>query len=336
MTVATMRCNKGIALLQNNRGSSTLYVVFVLPVMITMVILVIDIGQLIFERIRLQTTVDSCVLAAAAQQSLGLNEIADLNWSADQEYKKAKSILAGWPWYNSSHANRAFQFHKKVLDSIDSYQRSANFTFAKRAEIYAQRVKNQNLPNATLFSIAPSIVQSSLMQQDRREIKTVTYRYYATSCTGKDCYPVAPTKMYRWPDDPRRIGAHITFWPNFTTRRMPVSVTRELKVRWRKRTPPMTYVAYGLTQTPKSFLLGNRLFDLSRTTLLPVIPDSYRRYINGMRKSISMPRMTAYAAAKPFNGNVFSCKPQYQPMIYRLNQLKPSPMIYGYLGKMEH
>ncbi len=330
-----MLCDKP-TFIRDNNGSATIYVVFAIPVMITLIILVIDIGQLIFERIRLQTTVDSCALAAATLQTIGLNEIADLNWSAKNEYKKAKSILGGWPWYNSSHANQAFKFHKKVLDSINSYQRHANLDFANRAEIYAQKVKNHNLPNATLFSIAPSDVRSRLMQQGRREKKTVSYSYYTMTCTGEDCVPVAPTKMYHWPDNPRRIGAHVTFWPNATLRRMPVSLTRELKVRWRKKTPPMTYAAYGLTQNTKSFILGNRLLDMSRTTLMPAIPKKYRNYINKLRQTVKMPRMTAFAAAKPTGGDVYNCSPEYRPMMFRLNRLRPSPLIYGYLGKMEH
>ncbi len=192
------------------------------------------------------------------------------------------------------------------------------------------------MPAATLFSIAPGEVQSRLIRQGRRERKTVSYSYYTTYCTGEDCYPVAPTKIYYWPDDPRRIGGHITYWPDLTVRRIPVNVTRELTVRWRKKTPPMTYAAYGLTQNSKSLLLGNRLFDLSRTTFLPKIPPGYRRYINRMRKKVKMPKMTAYAAAKPTRGDVFNCEPEYIPMMFKLNRLTPSPLIYGYLGKMEH
>lgn len=328
--------NSKILLRVNEQGSAAIFVVFLLPIMFTMIVLVIAIGQLVIERIKLQTTVDVCALAAAVQQSIGLNEIADLNRSANIEYNKAKAMLGGVPWYDRSHASHAFNFHKKVLDSINSYRIHANYEFARRAEIYAQNTKTQNLPNTYLFSIAPAEQRVKLMHEGPREIKSVSYSYYATSCSGKDCYPVAPTKNYRWPGDPSHIGAHITYWPSLSYRRNPVPVTREMTVRWRKMTPPMTYAAYGLSQEIKPFVLGNGLFDMTRGSLLKTIPDNYKQYINRFKVAVTMPRMVAYAAAKPNRGAVFKGESIYSPILYQLKRLRPLPYVPIDYSKIEH
>ena len=295
--------------------------------MFSLLILVLVIGQLIFERIKLQMTVDACALAAGVQQSIGLNEIAELNWWAQIEYRKAQFMLGGIPWYDWSQASSAFNFHKKVLDTINQYRIMANYEFAHRAEIYAQNTKSINLPEAHLFSIAPPQQQMQLMQEGPREIKTVTYSYYTTSCSGSDCYPVAPTKNYQWPDDPMHLGPHQTFLLMPSIRRIPVPTTRELTVRWTKRTPPMTYAAYGISQEMKPFIFGNEFLDLTRGSLLKAIPDSYKQYINKFRTAVKMPRMVAYAAAKPNSGAIYSGDSSYRPILYQLKKLQPLPYL---------
>jgi hypothetical protein len=304
--------------------------------MFSLIALVTVIGQLVIERIKLQTTVDACTLAAAVQQSIGLNEIADLNMSATKEYRKAQIILGGMPWYDWSHASQAYNFHKRVLDSINLYRIQANYEFAQRAETYAQSTKMQNLPNTYLFSIAPGEQRIKLMQEGPREIKTVTYNYYTTSCSGHDCYPVAPTKNYYWPDDPTHIGAHVTYRPRVSLRRIPVTATREMTVRWRKRTPPMTYAAYGLSQEIKPFILGNDLFDLTRGSLLKAIPEIYRQYINKFKVAVTMPRMVAYSAAKPNRGMIFKGESTYRPILYQLKSLRPLPYVPIDYSTLEH
>ena len=54
------RCNEG------ERGSVTVFVALMLPILALMIFLVVNIGQLVFEKIRLQNTADACALSAAA------------------------------------------------------------------------------------------------------------------------------------------------------------------------------------------------------------------------------------------------------------------------------
>jgi len=92
----------------NENGASVLFIVVSLPVMFTLILLTINIGQMIFDRIRLQTTVDACALAGAARQSTGLNEIADLNISAVTEFRNAKKNLEGKSWSSDPAALKGY------------------------------------------------------------------------------------------------------------------------------------------------------------------------------------------------------------------------------------
>ena len=107
----------------NENGASVLFVVISLPIMFTLIVLTINIGQMIFDRIRLQTTVDACALAGATRQSIGLNEIADLNLSAEIEFGNAKKNLEGKSWSGDSSAlqgyNEQLSGFNKVIDTLD-------------------------------------------------------------------------------------------------------------------------------------------------------------------------------------------------------------------------
>jgi len=56
-----------------------IYMAFFVQIAAIFVILLGDMSQLVFEKIKLQQTVDEAALAAANIQAIGLNEIADLN-----------------------------------------------------------------------------------------------------------------------------------------------------------------------------------------------------------------------------------------------------------------
>lgn len=109
--------------LHNEQGASVLFVLIAIPVMMVLVVLIIDIGQMVFARIRLQTTVDACALAAASRQSTGLNEITDLNNASVEEYQNAKKNIEGAHWASYGTALRSY---KNQLRSIGNTIKNTN------------------------------------------------------------------------------------------------------------------------------------------------------------------------------------------------------------------
>ncbi|MEZ4568676.1 MAG: pilus assembly protein TadG-related protein, partial [Desulfobacterales bacterium] len=112
-------------------------VAFLLPVMLLMLMMIVNINQLVFTKIKLQNTVDACALSAAAVQAAGLNEIADLTGEMAYESAKAQWFLSSGTWHNFSFAvsARNFFYNSKsgVLDHIRRYQKEANAYFAAKA-----------------------------------------------------------------------------------------------------------------------------------------------------------------------------------------------------------
>lgn len=389
----TKRC------LKNENGASVLFILVSLPVMFTLIILTINIGQMIFDRIRLQTTVDACALAGAARQATGLNEIADLNVSAEMEFRNAKKNLegqswasdpsalkgftaqlkgfkktiaileekikwenkppviavledrkqyfeelvdmmgmlsAGLPWFDKSSFEAAYSQHKWALDSINMLRERANRHFAWDSWRFAKEVQRRSLPDAHLFSVARKVAGENLMTYQQKK-KSVRGRWWTDTCKGMDCIPVWGAGYY-FPTPPRtgldcKSGGSF-FVPPLpaieartvralpTLRRPPIATTtKDLNVRWEKRESAVTFVAYGLTQKAKGLILGRRLFDFRKSSIYSALPASYRRYIRRYFKTVQLPSMTAYAAAKPTGGSVYGQKPQYRPIMVQLNRV---------------
>ncbi len=395
---------------QNENGASVLFILVSLPVMFTLIILTINIGQMIFDRIRLQTTVDACALAGAARQSTGLNEIADLNLSAEIEFRNAQKNLeghswtsdssalkgftdqlngfertidilaekikwetkppvrevlkdrkeyfeeltrvmgmlsAGLPWFDKSSFDAAYAQHKWALDSINMLRKRANGHFAWDAWRFAKEVQRRSLPDAHLFSVAKKVAGENLMTY-RQENRSVRGRWWTDTCKGMDCIPVWGAGYY-FPTPPRtgldcKSGGSFSVPPlpakEATTvrmlptlRRPPIAMTtKDLKVRWEKRESAVTFVAYGLTQKTKGLLLGRRLFDFRKSSIYSALPSSYRRYVRRYFKTVQLPSMTAYAAAKPTGGSVYGGNHQYRPIMVQMNRV-PTTVFDS---RMEH
>jgi len=268
----------------------TVLIALILPILILMVILIANIGQLVFEKIRLQNTVDICVLAAATVQSAGLNEIADLNWEMQNEHKKISRILSSGIWYNKTEADRTIGFfynHSQtgVLNHIYRYQMVANRDYALSAWKIAQIVRKKNLPDSTLVrkKINHQLASFQILE------KPVSYQYYTADCTSPYCPPV-PTQWWFPPDDPRYFMPHKGNYTLPQKRIGPVSRIDSLPERIEKTS--QASVIYELRQPSKEFSMGKKLFK-------------------------PMPALTAFAAAKPAGGHTLNCDPSYRAELFK-------------------
>lgn len=290
----------------SEKGSITLFVAFLLPLMFIMVVLVADIGQLIFEKIRLQNVVDAVALAAAGVQSAGLNEIADLNSMLKIESWKLQLILASGIWHRKSQARSAIRFFKGgngVLTNIHRYQKEANEKYFKWADDIAKLVKLRNLP----FSRLESLNKGNKLIKFTSKKRSVYYLYWVGRCFPKPC--IRSTRVWSNPDDPRRIGGHWGVRGAIANRLFILPGRDRVLERIKKVKTPMTYAAYKVTQYPKSFIHGWR-------------PPW-------------MPKLEAYAAAKPTGGYISGGKAKYRPIMVKLKDLRPKPNVPN-LSKFEH
>lgn len=279
--------NKPVSLSQ--RGSVTVAIAFLLPVMLLMVALIVNINQLIFTKIRLQNTVDACALSAAAVQAAGLNEIADLNREMAMEHETAARILQSGIWRNFGQAARAAGFFRNgsngVLDHIRAYQERANSRYAEKAEDTAQYVKALNFPETTLVSQKNAVPLAILTEVPKR-----TRVFFYTESYSKG----SPRQTLNWQDPGRRDfadnrrGDYVILARRKTSR----STQFTMPERVVKRSTASTYVDYEITLPTGSFALAGGIFG-------------------------PFPELRARAAAKPAAGNVYHGEPEYRAVLIK-------------------
>lgn len=267
----------------------TVLVALTIPVMILMVVLVANVGQMVFEKIRLQNTVDTIAMAAATVQAVGLNEIADLNWEMQNEHRKIKKILNSSKWYSKKETRNALNFfyngRNGVLDHIYRYQNDANKDYAEYAWEIAQKVKDDNLPDTLLERLKENFE----LAEFERHFEEVSFRYYKKNCLRSSC---RNRQVLLWsdPDDPRYYDLHDGRRYRLRKRELLQRAHADIPERLEKKS--IAYVDYELHQPAKKFYLGSRIFEL-------------------------MPALTARAAAKPNGGHIMDCNPAYRAELFR-------------------
>jgi hypothetical protein len=265
-------------------GSITVMIVFLIPVMLLVLMLIVNINTLFFQKIKLQNTVDACALSAAAVQAAGLNEIADLNQDMFNEHHNIKHILKRFPpWYSHGHAKRAknyFYNHTSgVLDWIDRYQNEANILYWLKAEMVAQTVKHQNFPETTLI---PRHRQGKL-GLFHQESSGCSYHYY--TATDGSLFPTTnPTRI--WIDRPLPMftGYHDGSFTIIAKRIVPVPGYD--RIPYRKHKTSQVESDYEIRLPAQPF---------------PVMDVLFR----------GMPALVAHAKAKPAGGSVAGLRPTY-------------------------
>ncbi|RJP36326.1 MAG: hypothetical protein C4548_16075 [Desulfobacteraceae bacterium] len=276
----------GVVQLDSQRGSITVMIAFLLPIMLLMLVLVVNINHMIFQKIRLQNIVDACALSAAAVQAAGLNEIADLNRDLMTESQKIERILAGGVWHNYSHARDAKNFFSNgssgVLDWIYKYQMEANQYYAAQADNAARHVKDKNLAQAFLRARH----NTSELAGFKTEKYSYFFLYYLATDTSKA--PPRPTRRWRNPDNPRYAGDHDGVYYMPGKRRLPKPDFFEIPYRLEKQAT--TIADYDIVLPAHDFPLGNLFFG-------------------------GVPALHAKAAAKPAGGYIAQGIPNYRALL---------------------
>ncbi len=127
-------------LARDQKGQTTIFLGLAMMVLVCFLAFVVDLGQLVHERILTQSAADLIALSAANTQAVGLNEIADLN----MEYKGLEDdlyihLLAGI-WTSAGDATNLVEFFKEMMGRVRQLQDGANTVFALNAHAVAARV----------------------------------------------------------------------------------------------------------------------------------------------------------------------------------------------------
>ena len=272
---------------QDEKGSITVLIAFLLPVMLLMLMMIVNINHLVFTKIRLQNTVDACALSAAAVQAAGLNEIADLNREMGKENKKILKILSGGTWYDYRQADNARKFFYNgstgVIDWIQKYQKNSNTDFAIQSETAAQQVRKWNFPQTILTAKHDKTQLTRLKGHDQNAM----FVYYTV--TPPKGSPV-PTLHWFDPDDPKYEGDHDGTLTLPMLRTVPLPGKFRILEKMEKTAP--TYVDYEIMLPSHGFILAESIFK-------------------------NVPVLTAKAKARPAGGDIYLGKPEYKAVLFR-------------------
>jgi hypothetical protein len=284
-----------------------------------MMMLVMDIGQLVFEKIRLQNVADACAYSAATVQAAGLNEIADLNLSAELEYGKLLVILAktaGAPFTDQTSGQNTVKFYEKIFKNIRGYQDKANSEYARKALDVAKRVKKADLDelgvkDVSMRSINPksSESQPGKLMEYRKESGPYGYLYWLPIVI-----PPVPQNATSWNDamagDASYEGGHDGSMTTTVVSIAPSAASGSVKYKISKKSSPTTYSAFELKHAPHELILASSIFGRTKD-------------------------LVAYSAAMPTGGDVEWSLPYYKPVLVRLNTLNPKPKA-DYISKVLH
>ena len=278
------------------KGSITVMIALLLPVLFLMMAMIVNVSQLVYTKIRLQTTVDACALSAAAVQAAGLNEIADLNWEMENEFKKIKNFLSpkSGTWYSYGEALQAKNFFYNgsngVIDHIKKYQLRSNQIFADDAEKTAQHVKKKNFPQSILRPSHPSHDTKKLTVLIEPPRARVSFKYFRRSFSKG-----SPVRTIKWsdpppPDSPKHSGSHDGRYASYSKRTSRTTGKFSILKKIRKTTP--TFVNYELFLRPQPFWVADTIFGQT-------------------------PPLIAKAAARPAGGDVYRQQPFYRAVLAR-------------------
>ncbi len=228
----------------SEKGSITVLIGFLTPIMILMVILVVNIGQLVFDKIRLQYVADACAISAATVQSAMLNEIADLNNELVLEYGNLIATLHQWPdrWCEFDSGYRVIQDYQRRFAYIRGLQNQSYIKFNDQALKTAEYVMRDNEDlTSNSWRIACYVTPPALNYEVIS--RGVDFNYYVGECYK--CYP----KICLYSPGAVTLRKKL-FWLNFSTS-VPVEI---------RKVGTSTDFSLSLMQIPAQYSAGGNIF----------------------------------------------------------------------------
>ncbi|MFH1061057.1 MAG: pilus assembly protein TadG-related protein [Pseudomonadota bacterium] len=128
-------------LLADQRGQTTIFVALAAMVLVCFLAFMVNVGQLVHDKILAQNIADMVTLSAANVQAAGLNEIADLNreyYALDRDLYKF--LPMGSPWQNAGQAQNLVMFFQNFMTINAAMQQAASTIYAGMAHVAAWRV----------------------------------------------------------------------------------------------------------------------------------------------------------------------------------------------------
>ncbi|WP_031388450.1 TadE/TadG family type IV pilus assembly protein [Desulfonatronum thiodismutans] len=130
-------CGQGHRFRRGQSGQTTVFLALSMMVLICFLAFMVDVGQLVHDRILTQNVADMVALSAANVQAAGMNELADLN----EEYRLLQRDLLKWlqimPYADEAQVRNLVRYFKDWMTIVRELMRKANKFFPEYAEAAA-------------------------------------------------------------------------------------------------------------------------------------------------------------------------------------------------------
>lgn len=125
---------------KGEHGQTSVLFALAFMVFICFLAFMVDIGQMIHDRILTQNVADMVALSAANAQAAGYNELADLNWEYEELQNDLVDVwLPGFIYANKSQIENLIQYFKDWMAIVKSLMMEANSIFPQYAEMAAYK-----------------------------------------------------------------------------------------------------------------------------------------------------------------------------------------------------
>lgn len=300
-------------LFNDERGQSSVLIAMTAVVFIAFLAFVANIGQVIHEKMLTQAIADAAVLSAANVQTVGLNEIADLNAEIEKlatecndDFERANNEFVatqGWATYF---------YYKTQIDYLYELQDEANEDFATMASDAAQRVVALHNENYKNLHPKDGGVHRGFSPEARWSLEEVMGESYPQERMAD--LQVAKITRYSWTEyycasqycTPKTLGS-------FTNRRDGV-VTITFSQSGSYPAFAMLWEHRYLSPSTKVYYRARVKREASRAL---IDMDHYGFAVN-------IPEIIAYSQAQPNKGNIEEFKPDYEARLAPLWQTYPN------------
>ena len=179
-------------------GQTTVFLALSMMVLICFLAFMVDVGQLVHDRILTQNVADMVALSAANVQAAGMNELADLNWEYRRLQEDLLDYLTFQPYINRGEVEGLVADFKEWMELVRGYMMRANNIFPDLAELAAYRTLDwyndtygkhfelvsivQNRPLTPLEHTMPEMLRSSYLDEPRDPPPIPAYIFTGIRC----------------------------------------------------------------------------------------------------------------------------------------------------------
>lgn len=141
---------------RDQRGQTTVFLALSMFVLVLFLAFMVNVGQLVHDRILTQIVADSCALSAANVQAVGLNEVADLNYECQALMDELKDALKLRFWDKS--VKDMIKYYDQWMEINRQLQDISLHTFAVLAHMAAlNNVSWYNKKYGKQFAMVPLV-----------------------------------------------------------------------------------------------------------------------------------------------------------------------------------